>query len=72
MKPVIVFKTSVTTTAAANGLKPLLDALIRQDERWNFDLQDRDHILRVESITCDAGQVIGVLNVAGYDCEELQ
>jgi hypothetical protein len=72
MKSVFVFKTSVATGAEVIKLKPMLDNLIRQGERWNFDLEDCDNILRVESVVCNAGQVITLLKVAGYDCEELQ
>jgi len=72
MKPVFVFKTSVANRAAINHLKPLLDDLILHGDRWNFDLEDCDNILRVESASCHAAQVINVLEVAGYDCEELQ
>lgn len=72
MKPVFVFKTSVTTPAAVAKLKPLLDRLVQQDERWNFDLEDWENILRVESAACSASQVIEVLKTAGYDCEALK
>ena len=71
MKPVFVFKTSVATRAEIVKLKPKLDNLILQGERWNFDLEDCDNILRVESLTCNAEQVKEALQIAGYDCEEL-
>ena len=72
MTPVFVFKTSVTTPAEVVKIKPLLDKLIQQGERWNFDLQDCDNILRMETKACDASRIIHVLNIAGYDCTELQ
>lgn len=72
MKPVLVFKTSVTNNADVRILKPQLDKLIRQGERWNFDLEDCDNILRVESAVCNADQIKELVQVAGFVCEELQ
>ena len=72
MKPVLVFKTSVTNDADVRILKPQLNKLIRQGERWNFDLEDCDNILRVESTACNADQIKELVQVAGFVCEELQ
>ena len=47
MKTVLVFKTSVTTTGQISRIGPLLDNLINESEKWNFDLEDCDNILRV-------------------------
>lgn len=71
MKPVFIFKTTVATYAQIKSLKPKLDKLIQQADRWNFDLDDCDNILRVESTACNADEVIKTLQLAGYDCEEL-
>ena len=71
MKRVFVFKTSVANSTEIVKLRPVLDNLIQHGERWNFDLDDCDNILRVESLTCNANQVKEALQVAGYDCEEL-
>jgi hypothetical protein len=72
MKQVFVMKTSVTTPSEVSHLKPLLDRLMHQGDRWNFDLDDCDKILRVESAAPNAVHVMRVLKVAGYACEELQ
>ena len=72
MKQVLVIKTSVTTKKEVTHLKPLLDKLMNKGDRWNFDLDDCDRILRVESAAPIAGQVIRILKVAGFDGEELQ
>lgn len=66
---VTVFKTSVTDPAEALLLKPLLNSLPCQ---WNFDLADRDKILRV--ITHDPAvvrKVSAILAYSGFQCEEL-
>ncbi len=71
MNPVLVFKTSVTSKAEAAQLSPLLNTLLQKESRWNFDLEDWQNILRVESKTCAANDIINMLNKAGYQCEEL-
>ncbi len=53
-------------------LKPLLDRLMQSDEKWNFDLEDCDHILRVETWSLAASTIIDELENAGYWCEELE
>jgi len=71
MKPVIVFKTSVSSVEEVQVLKPLLDGLFSSGERWNFDLEDCEHILRVEDANCGVMPVIGLLKSIGHYCEEL-
>jgi hypothetical protein len=70
MKQVFVFKTSVTSTEEVAGVGTLLDELL-PGSQWNFDLQDWENILRVESDRCVASEVINALNMTGYFCEEL-
>jgi hypothetical protein len=72
MKTVLVFKTSVATEQQAGNLKPVLDKLMHTREKWNFDLEDCDRILRVEAFTLQAGAVIAELNQAGFFCAELE
>jgi len=50
-------------------LTPLLNGL--QPSNWNFDLDDCDKILRVDSPAAIAAAVVQVLLDAGFDCEEL-
>lgn len=71
MNPVLVFKTSVTSRAEAARITPLLERLLQSGSRWNFDLEDWENILRVESNSCGAKEIIYTLNKAGYFCEEL-
>lgn len=53
-------------------LKPILDRLMQTDDKWNFDLEDCDHILRVETWSISALTIIDELENAGYRCEELE
>ena len=71
MKTVLVFKTSVEKNREVNMLSPLLDQLINPSGRWNFDLEDCDNILRVETRVVAPGLVISTLKKRGYLCEEL-
>ena len=72
MKTVLVFKTSVTTSQKASRVKPLLDKLMDKGEKWNFDLEDCDHILRVEAIFLQPAVIIQNLANAGFSCVELE
>ena len=53
-------------------LKPILDRLVQADDKWNFDLEDCDHILRIETWSVSASTIIVELEKAGYRCEELE
>jgi hypothetical protein len=72
MKTVLVFRTSVTTSQKVGEVKPLLDSLMNTSEKWNFDLEDCDHILRVEAIYLQPCIIIQNLNKAGFACVELE
>lgn len=72
MKQILVFRTSVTSHDQVMLLKPVLDALVERDGRWNFDLWDYENILRVESALCHPSQVIEALNKTAHYCEELE
>lgn len=50
----------------------MLDSLMGSGESWNFDLEDCDHILRVEAFSLQASVIISSLRQAGYACEELE
>jgi hypothetical protein len=65
-----VFKTDVLEQEHADMLCELVQSeLIVQ--RANFDLQDCDRILRVESIVKIDEKVIALLSLHGFTCEEL-
>lgn len=64
---VLVFKTSVTRPGDIRSLGKGLDAF----GRWNFDLDDCDHILRVETSASAVPQIVTLLAARGFCCEEL-
>ncbi|MEK6153215.1 hypothetical protein WIW50_08145 [Flavobacteriaceae bacterium 3-367] len=71
MKTVLVFKTSVTRNNEVSLLRPLLNDLINKEGRWNFDLEDCDKILRVETVKPKPEAVVSALKFKGFRCEEL-
>jgi hypothetical protein len=68
---VLVFKTSVSDNEEVKQLRPLLNKLIRQNGNWNFDLEDCDNILRVETQLLKAENISTTLHNQGFYCEEL-
>ncbi len=71
MRTVLVFKTSVLGKGHVRALKPLLNQLINKNGQWNFDLEDCDNILRVESQNVRAHTISTLLEKNGFSCEEL-
>lgn len=69
---VLVFKTSVAHHADVEQLRPLLDTTLAGAARWNFDLEDRDRILRVENGGPARHELITVMHANGYECIELE
>ncbi|WP_252730067.1 hypothetical protein [Zobellia uliginosa] len=67
---VLVFRTSVLRSKQIKRLKPLLNQLIKPEGKWNFDLEDCDNILRVETHKCPT-MVTSLLKNQGFICEEL-
>ncbi|QMU29355.1 hypothetical protein [Adhaeribacter radiodurans] len=68
---IFVFKTSVSTKKKARRVKPHLDKLL-SGEKWNFDLEDCDNILRIDSKGDVSQRVVLELNNLGYECVELE
>jgi len=71
MNSVLVFKTSVSRNDEVKQLRPLLNKLIRQNGNWNFDLEDCDNILRVETQLLKPDHITTTLQNQGFYCEEL-
>ncbi|MBG43764.1 MAG: hypothetical protein CL530_07325 [Aequorivita sp.] len=71
MHTVLVFKTSVSRNDEVKKLQPLLNKLIRQNGTWNFDLEDCDNILRVETQLLKPENISSTLMSHGFYCEEL-
>ena len=68
---IYVFKTSVKTKSQAKSLKPHIDKLLPK-AKWNFDLGDCDRILRIDSEENVVFEIIGLLNIHKFYCEELE
>ena len=67
---VYVFKTSVTPKDLKQ-VQPLLEGLVPQGY-WNFDLEDCDRILRVESPENISKFICQRLQKVDFFCEELE
>lgn len=66
-----IFKTSVRTKRQVKKLKPYINTLL-PTEKWNFDLQDCDKILRIDSDENIVLKITGLLNTHEFNCEELK
>ena len=67
---VLVFKTNVRYKKHINEIADQLDQFA-DINRWNFDLQDKDKILRVETDELSPETIVNTLQQAGYYCKEL-
>lgn len=67
---VYVFKTSISETDL-DEITVILDDLL-PNCKWNFDFEDIDNILRIESQYNISQQVISELTAKNYLCEELE
>ncbi len=68
---VLVFKTSVSKREEVNKVRTLLKP-IPAINKWNFDLEDCDNILRIVADRLSPRLVESVLQTAGFDCQELE
>lgn len=68
---IYVFKTSVRTPRKVKKLTKKLNQFI-PNSKWNFDLEDCDKILRVDSREVNALQIIEFLNKYNFECLELE
>jgi hypothetical protein len=70
LSEILVFKTNILRRQDVEILAAVLngDSRVR---RWNIDLADIDHVLRVETEDMCARDIIGVVANAGFQCEEL-
>lgn len=68
---VIVFKTNIRLKREIKSLASTLDT-DKAIAKWNVALDDSDKILRIESDTVRASQIIEKVNALGFLCEELE
>lgn len=52
-------------------LKPHIDKTM-PTAKWNFDLEDIDKILRIESENDIVSIITNLLNIHNFNCEELE
>ncbi len=67
---ILVFKTNVTSKKKVSMVAQLLTSF-PSIRNWNFDLQDRDKVLRIEAAGISPDLVETLLITAGFHCEEL-
>ena len=67
---IFVFKTSVKTKIQVKKLKPHIDKIL-PNEKWNFDLEDVDNILRIDSEENIGLEIIELLSSHNHTCDEL-
>lgn len=68
---IYVFKTSVKSKKQIRQLSPFLNNLLQQS-KWNFDLEDCDKILRIDSEENIVLEITGLLSIHKFYCEELE
>ena len=68
---IYVFKTSVRTKIQAKSIKPHIDKIL-PNAKWNFDLEDCDKILRIDSEENIALPIKNLLKNHNFYCEELE
>ena len=65
-----IFKTSVQTRLQVKDLEPHINKIL-PNEKWNFDLEDCDKILRIECEENLASKIMYLLNFHQFNCTEL-
>ena len=66
---VVVLKTNVSTKKKVNRLKCMIDT-IPQLNRWSVDLEDVDHVLRVETLNpITELDLMTLVQAGGFSCE---
>jgi hypothetical protein len=68
---IYIFKTSVKTRNQVKKLKPHINKMLPY-EKWNFDLEDCDKILRIDSEENIVSKIIDLLHIQEFYCEELE
>lgn len=68
---ILVFKTNVQQQEQVNRVKALLQPVLSIVD-WNFDLSDRDRILRVVTHGLPPRFIESLLETSGLYCQELE
>ena len=67
---ILVFKTNVSSKRKVTKVSTLLTS-VPAIKQWNFDLEDCDKVLRIETIGLRPAYVETLLQAAGFNCREL-
>jgi hypothetical protein len=67
---ILVFKTNISDEADVIKVKVRMKDE-RRIRRWTVDREDCDKVLRIEADALHPGEIIELVNQAGYACEEL-
>lgn len=65
-----IFGTNLQTEKDKQVISKVLNAN-HQIERWNIDLEDIDSVLRIESQSLTAEQIIKIITEQDFKCSEL-
>lgn len=68
---ILVFKTDITDETMLNYIRPHINRLL-PDGVWHVDIEDCDHVLRVEYVNDITDSIVNILSRHGISCEELQ
>jgi hypothetical protein len=67
---VLIFRTNISNSLEVKKLQPLLNK--KGILKWNIDLDDCDHVLRVVTTSFSPHEIIGFVNEKGVRCEEME
>ncbi len=67
---ILIFGTNIKTENDKQIISKLLNTN-PEIEQWNIDLEDIDSVLRIESQTLNAAQIIKIITEQDFKCSEL-
>lgn len=68
---ILLFKTNIDTAGDRHILQPVLD-MHPHITSWSIDLDDDDKVLRIISSHLNHTNIIDMVTLHGYRCEELK
>lgn len=69
-KEISIFRTSVVDTGDIQKIEYLLNTIVGK-RNWNFDLEDKDNILRINASLSVNSFLAQELRKSGFECTEL-
>jgi hypothetical protein len=68
---VLVYKTNIDHPGDVERVRPYFDEH-PEILKWHVDMEDEDHVLRIEAQSDISGKVENLVRGAGYFCGELE